>query len=485
MLTGPVLVSLSGEAASQSWSSSDRPWHANERWYIGGGLGLAVGDQDEDAVQDDLDDAGIEGTVESHETDRLGYRIFGGYRYSNHLGFELGYVDLGDLETELEVRGGTSLHDVGDSMAYTGQGFEASVVGYWPLTERLELHGRAGLWRWRDEQKMAGETRQMHGDELHWAWGGRYRFSERWAAQTEMGQYFLDDQSVTLYGVGLTYYFDEQSAPRSQSAPAPETADSGPERPLEVAERQQRSAVPIVLTPSRDTIGQYWFIRFDTARAELRDDAEPILEQIAERQQDLERGYIAVEGHADTRGPVELNQLLSEQRADAVVAALAERGVPEARMAGEGFGEERPLSDERDPNGYQKDRRASVRLVKDLVPSTAAAPDRWMVHFETASDAIDRPYTDVLEQVAEEYHARPDSRLMLKGHTDTRGSSAINQALARQRVEKAREELLANGVPAEAIETADYGEKRPIADEAEPLGYARNRRVEVALVEGD
>ena len=52
---------------------------------------------------------------------------------------------------------------------------------------------------------------------------------------------------------------------------------------------------------------------------------------------------ITVEGHTDSDGDAIANQILSQQRAEAVRAALAERGVGAATITAEGFGEDRPV----------------------------------------------------------------------------------------------------------------------------------------------
>lgn len=473
VFSGAALLSLPGLAAGQTWSSDALPWHAGERWYIGGGLGIAVGDQDEEAVESGLESEGVQATIDELETERLGFRLFGGYRYSTHVGFELGYVNLGTAETQVEVPGGTSLHDFADHMPYSGRGFEASVVGYWPLTERLELHGRAGLWHWWDELETDEESRQLHGNNGHWTVGGRYRMGERWAAQAEMGQYVLDEQSVMMYTADLVYYFSGHT-PR----------DSHPEVRLEVVAPLSLPGQPDVLVPDIGLDG-FWFVRFDTDSAALRDEARVVLDAIADQLLAVDRGYLAIAGHADKRGPTWLNQSLSEQRAKAVVSALVDRGVPETRMAALGFGDGRPVVDADDPSDYQRNRRAEVRFVETLIPEVAETPDLWMVHFDTASAVVKPAYIDDLEEVVAAYHERSESRVTLVGHTDTRGPARINQVLSEQRVKATREALLSRGIPAEAIEIAGHGEERPMADEAEPLGYARNRRVEVRLVDGE
>jgi outer membrane protein OmpA-like peptidoglycan-associated protein len=73
---------------------------------------------------------------------------------------------------------------------------------------------------------------------------------------------------------------------------------------------------------------------------------------------------VLVAGHSDARGPLGFNQLLSADRARAVVAYLTERGVPAGRMRAVGFGADEPLQ----PNDSDEGRAANRRVEIILLP---------------------------------------------------------------------------------------------------------------------
>jgi outer membrane protein OmpA-like peptidoglycan-associated protein len=52
---------------------------------------------------------------------------------------------------------------------------------------------------------------------------------------------------------------------------------------------------------------------------------------------------------------------------------------------------------------------------------------------------------------------RPDARLTLQAHADSRGSKASNQALSERRSNRAKQYLIDQGVPAANLETVAYG----------------------------
>ncbi|MEM9971788.1 MAG: OmpA family protein, partial [Pseudomonadota bacterium] len=69
---------------------------------------------------------------------------------------------------------------------------------------------------------------------------------------------------------------------------------------------------------------------------------------------------IEVGGHTDSQGSEEGNQALSLERADAVVAAMIARGVPESALTAQGYGEAQPIADNETPEGRAANRRTTL-----------------------------------------------------------------------------------------------------------------------------
>jgi outer membrane protein OmpA-like peptidoglycan-associated protein len=72
-------------------------------------------------------------------------------------------------------------------------------------------------------------------------------------------------------------------------------------------------------------------------------------------------------------------------------------------------------------------------------------------------------------------------RLIIEGHTDSRGADSYNMDLSRRRAEAVRDYLVGRGVAADRISVMAYGKNRPIADNMSAEGRANNRRVEIVL----
>ena len=78
-------------------------------------------------------------------------------------------------------------------------------------------------------------------------------------------------------------------------------------------------------------------------------------------------------GHNDKTGGDDANMRLSEERANAVVAALTERGVPVERLAPKGFGETKLVDAAMTPAALAKNRRIEFRVASSVAPAAAPA----------------------------------------------------------------------------------------------------------------
>ena len=105
-------------------------------------------------------------------------------------------------------------------------------------------------------------------------------------------------------------------------------------------------------------------ILFATGSAELRPESTPTLEDIADALRRDSALRLRIEGHTDNIGDAAVNQRLSEQRAQAVVAFLVQRkGVDAGRLEAVGLGQERPAADNGTPEGRQTNRRVELVVI--------------------------------------------------------------------------------------------------------------------------
>lgn len=103
-------------------------------------------------------------------------------------------------------------------------------------------------------------------------------------------------------------------------------------------------------------------LNFDTDKATLRPDAQPVLAEVQQLLAQSPDLRLAVQGHTDNSSTPAHNQQLSEARAKAVVAALTAQGTTASRLQAAGFGQSQPLADNATEAGRAQNRR--VELVR-------------------------------------------------------------------------------------------------------------------------
>jgi len=88
-----------------------------------------------------------------------------------------------------------------------------------------------------------------------------------------------------------------------------------------------------------------------------------------------------------------------------------------------------------------------------------------------------------LEEVVDLLQTEPNKKIRVEGHTDSRGEAAANLLLSEQRAKAVLEALVSLGVAADRISSLGMGEDFPIDTNESEDGRARNRRVDVILLD--
>jgi len=87
------------------------------------------------------------------------------------------------------------------------------------------------------------------------------------------------------------------------------------------------------------------------------------------------------------------------------------------------------------------------------------------------------------DEVVAIMNKEPDLVVRVEGHTDSQGAEEYNQGLSERRAGAVKAYLLSVGVAEGRVAAIGYGESRPIADNGTPEGRARNRRVELKVLD--
>ncbi len=104
-------------------------------------------------------------------------------------------------------------------------------------------------------------------------------------------------------------------------------------------------------------------VHFATNRDVILPDSAPLLDQVAATLlENAQLTLIRIEGHTDDQGDDAYNLDLSNRRAKAVMRALVERGVDSGRLKAVGFGETKPIADNKKPAGRAQNRRVEFMI---------------------------------------------------------------------------------------------------------------------------
>jgi len=112
-------------------------------------------------------------------------------------------------------------------------------------------------------------------------------------------------------------------------------------------------------------------IEFAPDRAELGTRQHPLLDELVEILADCPAADLVVTGHTDDTGDEAANLALSQARADAVAAYLADAGIARERLSAVGVGSSRPVVDESTSLARRLNRRIEFEL---NFPATPAPP---------------------------------------------------------------------------------------------------------------
>lgn len=103
-------------------------------------------------------------------------------------------------------------------------------------------------------------------------------------------------------------------------------------------------------------------IYFATGSSKLLPKSFKSLNEVAKILNDNPSYKIDIEGNTDNSGKAEKNQVLSEARAAAVATYLQSKGITDARLAATGFGQDKPVADNKTAAGRAKNRRVDLKV---------------------------------------------------------------------------------------------------------------------------
>jgi len=140
-----------------------------------------------------------------------------------------------------------------------------------------------------------------------------------------------------------------------------------------------------------------------------------------------------------------------------------------------------------DRAGLEKDVRDAVSGLKDV---NVTSDERGVtisienIRFAADSSRLMPSELDKIRTIAGILKGLPERDIQVSGHTALAGTAAARQELSKERARAVAEELIRLGArKAESITVLGYGAEKPVADNTTEAGMARNRRVEITILE--
>lgn len=209
----------------------------------------------------------------------------------------------------------------------------------------------------------------------HLGLGVEYKFAPDWSVAGEWTNSTGKNGSTTLnndnFTIGVNYYFGK---PRVAPVAAPAVAAPVVAAPVavappaiapEVAPKVQAEPVQNetwnTLLENKPVCIEGANFKFDSAK--LRDGEIRKLNDIVSFSEKYKDAILESSGHTDSIGTAAYNQKLSERRAASVKEYLVKRGVAGQRIMTVGYGESRPIADNKTPEGREQNRRVEVCTV--------------------------------------------------------------------------------------------------------------------------
>ena len=106
----------------------------------------------------------------------------------------------------------------------------------------------------------------------------------------------------------------------------------------------------------------------------------------------------------------------------------------------------------------------------------------YTVHFAYDSSVIRKSEQASLQSVAQALAADPNTKLLVEGNCDERGTEEYNRSLGERRALAAREALAKQGVDPMRIRTESFGKDKPVDPGHDEAAWAKNRRDDFVLL---
>jgi OOP family OmpA-OmpF porin len=133
----------------------------------------------------------------------------------------------------------------------------------------------------------------------------------------------------------------------------------------------------------------------------------------------------------------------------------------------------------------EKPMEQTITLVKADAMAAALAKDGHIalyLNFDNDSDVIRADSKPAIDEIAKMLAADPSLKVRVEGHTDNTGKAAHNTTLSLARAAAVVKAISAKDIAKDRLKPEGMGAERPLADNSNEEGRAKNRRVELVKI---
>ena len=141
--------------------------------------------------------------------------------------------------------------------------------------------------------------------------------------------------------------------------------------------------------------------------------------------------------------------------------------------------EVRPRAEQRPTIALNKrPKKATVTVTAKEVKLTK------QINFDPDSATITKDSAAIVQEIAMTLKEHPElTRVEIQGHTDNSGTPAYNKRLSQERAEAVRNAVVSLGVETSRLTAMGYGQDKPLGPNTSDAGKAKNRRVQMMILE--
>ena len=129
---------------------------------------------------------------------------------------------------------------------------------------------------------------------------------------------------------------------------------------LEIEAMKQEITANDILTALNTDGHISLYINFETGKSDIKSESQKTIDQIVEMLKSNPTLKISIEGHTDNVGTPQSNHTLSENRAKSVMNAIIAQDVDKVRLSSKGWGQTKPISDNKTEDSRTKNRRVEI-----------------------------------------------------------------------------------------------------------------------------